>query len=148
MAKQRGRGEGSISQRLDGRWRADISLDGGKRKTFYGKTRREVAEKLKIALREQQQGTLILGADQTVADFLTRWLADSVKPTVRPKTYEGYSGQIRSHIVPSLGKVKLGKLTAQHLVAYYRQQLATGLSPASVRKQHAVLHRALNQAAR
>jgi len=54
MAKQRGHGEGSIYQRSDGRWAASITLGGRKRKTFYGKTRREVQEKLRVALNEQK----------------------------------------------------------------------------------------------
>ena len=148
MTKQRGHGEGSISQRLDGRWRAEISLEGGGRKTYYGKTRREVADKLKEALRDQQQGTLVTGANQTVATFLERWLADSVKPSVRPRTHEGYCQQVRVHIIPALGKLHLTKLTAQHLQTHYQAQLAAGLSSSSVRQQHAILHRALEQAAR
>ncbi len=49
MAKRRrGHGEGTIVQRSDGRWMAQIDLgyvDGKrKRKTVYGKTRKEVAE--------------------------------------------------------------------------------------------------------
>ena len=48
---RRGHGEGSIYQRKDGRWAASsISIEGLKRKTFYGKTRKEVQEQLKKAL--------------------------------------------------------------------------------------------------
>ena len=53
--KRRGRGEGSISQRADGVWEAKVSLgyDGeGKhrRKTVYGKTKKEVQDKLRELL--------------------------------------------------------------------------------------------------
>lgn len=50
---RRGHGEGSIYQRKDGRWTAAITLEDHKRKTFYGRTRKEVQDKLKVALREQ-----------------------------------------------------------------------------------------------
>ena len=47
---RRGQGEGSIYQRKDGRWVAELDLgwEAGKRKRkpIYGKTRREVQEKL------------------------------------------------------------------------------------------------------
>lgn len=152
MAKRRGRGEGSITQRADGRWQARIDLgwqDGKrKRKYLYGLTRRDVSEKLKVALRDQQQGVLMSGPDQTLADFLVRWLADSVKPTVRSKTHESYSRQARVHIIPALGKIRLQKLTAQHLQGFYQQKLTEGLAAGSVNRQHAILHRALAQAAR
>jgi hypothetical protein len=42
--KRRGHGEGSIKQRVDGLWEARISLEGGKRKSLYGKTRKEAQE--------------------------------------------------------------------------------------------------------
>ena len=55
--KQRGHNEGSIYQRQDGRWVAAVTLDAtGKRQSFYGKTRKEVATKLTDALKQQQQG--------------------------------------------------------------------------------------------
>ena len=68
---RRGHGEGSIYQRKDGRWVASITLDRRKRKYFYGETRKEVQEQLKVALREQQQGMLLAGPHQTVEQFLT-----------------------------------------------------------------------------
>ena len=68
---RRGHGEGSIYQRKDGRWAASITLEDRKRKTFYGKTRKEVQEQLTKALREQQQGMLTTGPRQTIQ----RWSA-------------------------------------------------------------------------
>jgi len=60
MAKgRRGNGEGTITKRSNGTYEARITIEGGKRKSIYGKTRKEVQEKLKVALREQQQGTLV-----------------------------------------------------------------------------------------
>ncbi len=44
---RRGHGEGSVYQQTDGRWTAAITLENRKRKVFYGKTRKEVQEKLK-----------------------------------------------------------------------------------------------------
>src|ERR1700674_2732859 len=49
----RGRGEGSIYQRKDGRWASAISIVNRKRRTFYGKTRKEVADKMATAIHEQ-----------------------------------------------------------------------------------------------
>src|SRR5712692_8680236 len=87
--KQRGHGEGSIYQRKDGRWAASISLEGGKRKTFYGKTRKEVQEKLMKALHEQQQGILATGPKQTLT-------ADLVQAFCSKKSKEGLSaGTVR-----------------------------------------------------
>ena len=46
---RRGNGEGSIHRRRDGRWEGRYSVhtaQGRKHKTVYGKTRKEVSEKL------------------------------------------------------------------------------------------------------
>jgi integrase len=80
--RRRGHGEGSIYQRQDGRWGADISLENGNRKTLYGKTRAEVADKLNTALQEQKQGILATGPRQTVAHYLNYWLEEIHKATL------------------------------------------------------------------
>src|SRR5712692_2327075 len=116
---RRGHGEGSIYQRKDGRWAASITLEGRKRKTFYGKTRKEVQEQLKIALREQQQGTLVTGPQQTIKHYLEHWLEEVHKPAIRFTTYRGYRIFLDKHILPALGHVQLQKLTPQHVQAFY-----------------------------
>ena len=84
MAKQRGNAEGSIYQRKsDGKWCTAITVDGGKRKVLYGKTRQEVAKKLNQALQARDQGLPVLSERLTVASFLQQWLADCVKPSTR-----------------------------------------------------------------
>ena len=108
---RRGHGEGSIFQRSDGRWAASISLEGRKRKTLYGKTRKEVQEKLKTALHEQQQGTLMTVPRQTVEQFLRYWLEDVHKPSIRIRTYVRYEGMLRLHFIPVLGHLQLLKLS-------------------------------------
>jgi hypothetical protein len=56
---KRANSEGSIYRRKsDGKWVASITLDDGKRKVFYGKTQKEVKDKLAKARSEQEQGTL------------------------------------------------------------------------------------------
>src|SRR5215218_6047911 len=112
-SRQRGNGEGSIYQRKDGRWVGSISLPGGRRKDFYGKTRKEVQAKLIAAQRDLQQGLPIPGEKLTVGQYLTDWLENCVKGPRAPRTYESYSSLIRLHVNPELGKVRLVALTPQ-----------------------------------
>lgn len=145
---KRGNGEGSIKQRAGGRWEARISLENGGRKSLYGTTRAQVASKLAAALRDRDRGLPILGDErQTVGQFLTQWLAD-VKAQLRPSSHRRYSDYVRVHLVPTLGKVSLAKLTPQHLQALYSRKLADGLSPTTVHGTHRMLHRALVDAER
>jgi integrase len=145
---RRGHGEGSIYLRSDGRWAASITLEGRKRKTFYGKTRKEVQEQLKIVLREQQQGSLVTGPQQKVEQFLTQWLEDVQKQSVRARTYERYEEIVRLHLLPGIGHHPLQKLSPQHLQSFYTQKLRDGLSATTVTSFHNVLHKALETAVR
>ncbi len=147
---RRGQNEGSIYKRGDGRWVAVASLGykNGKRhrKSFYGETRREVQEKLTATLRSHQQGLPPPPERQTVGQFLEYWLAQSVKLSVRPLTYEGYRLHVRNHIVPALGRIRLTKLTAQDVQELLNDKLREGYAPRTVQYMHAVLRRALVQA--
>lgn len=153
MSTRRGHGEGSIYYReSDNKWCGvvDLGYINGKRKrrVVYGNTRKDVAEKLKAVLRDQQQGLPIATERQMVGQFLTRWLADVVAPQTRPKTYRSYEQLARCHITPVLGHHQLTKLTAQHVQAFLNAKAAAGLAPRSVQRIRDVLRNALNQAYR
>jgi integrase len=143
---RRGNGEGTITQRKNGTYEAKITVEGGKRKSIYGKTRKEVQEKLKIALREQQQGTLVTAQQQKLEQFLSDWLENTQKHSVRPRTYERYEEIVRLHIIPVLGRYYLHKLTPQHVQAFYTKKINEGLSAATVASFHNMLHKALDTA--
>ena len=152
MAK-RGNGEGSIHQRAsDGYWTAVVNLgykDGKReRKYLYGKTRAEVAAKLRTAQRNQEDGRDLGAPRQTVRQFLDAWLDDVVKPAKAPKTYASYEEIVRLHAVPSLGRHQLDKLAPQHVAALLKAKRDAGLSPRRVHHIRAVLRTALNQALR
>ena len=145
---RRGHREGSIYRRKDGRWAASISMEGRKRKTYYGKTRKDVQEKLKVALHEQQQGTLTTGPQQPLKFYMDHWLEETHRFKIRTSTYVGYRLMLNKHILPALGHVPLQKLTPQQVQALYAQKMKDGLTPGSVRNIHTVLHKALENAVR
>src|ERR687890_351147 len=110
MAKRGGKGEGSITRRKDGRWEARYivhTASGPKRKVIYGKTRAEVAEMLAKAISDRFSGLTFDAGSLTLGEFLDRWLSDSVRDTVRQRTYERHEELVRLHIRPSLGRLKL-----------------------------------------
>ncbi len=149
MAKgRRGNGEGTITKRPNGTYEARITIENGKRKTFYGKTRKEVQEKLKVALREQQQGTLVTAPQQKVEDFLKQWLEDTQRDSIRPRSFERYEEIVRLHIVPVLGRIQLQKLTPQQVQSFYAKKIKEGLKAITVASFHNVLHKALDTAVR
>jgi integrase len=142
-----GNGEGSIRQRDNGLWEARLHLPNGKRKSLYGETRQEASRKLAEARRDRDKGLPIVGDKQTVAQYLANWL-DMVKPTVRPSTWQRYCELLLLHAVPSFGKVRLSRLSAQHVQSLYAAKLEAGLSPTTVHHLGTVLHGALAKAER
>ncbi len=147
---RRGRGEGSIYQRKDGRYVASLPIEGQgrKRKYFYGKTRTEVREKLQKAQLEQRQGKLATGPQQTLQQFTEHWLEDIRKPHIRVNTYRTYRQMLDRHIIPELGHIRLQKLSPQHIDELYARKLQDGYAAETVRQIHRVLHRALRDAVR
>lgn len=144
---KRGNNEGSLSRRPDGRWEARITLEDGRRKSFYGKTRQEAARQLTQALRDRDAGLPIVGEKQTLAQYLALWLKD-IAPTIRPRSLQRYEEAVRLHINPHLGATTLSRLVPQQLQTFYTLKLEEGLAPATVARLHAVLRRSLGEAFR
>lgn len=157
-AKRRGRGEGTVYQRQDKLWvgQAVIGYDPitGKpnRKTVYGKTRQDVVQKLTKISVLVNEGKYA-DSNMTVQEWLSIWLNEYAKNTLRPKTYESYAMFIRLHIVPHVGSVRLRDLTTDRIQKLYNYKARSGrmdgkggLAPRSVERIHTVLHKALEQA--
>jgi integrase len=142
---RRGHGEGSITRRKDGRYQAALTLDTHKRKYFYGKTHKEVQDKLNKAKYELKQGMLATGPQRTLKVHLEQWVEQVVKLTKRPNTYKGYHSVIYRHLIPSLGYLKLQKLTIGHLQAFYAEKSET-LKPSYLVFINAALSGALEDA--
>ncbi len=115
-------------------------------------TKREAEEVLARLLHEVDQGHHG-GPDVTVAELLKRFYAMAA-PDWSPKTALETQRFIDNYIVPRLGTTKLRRLTVSQLDEFYGELRARGgrggrpLSPATVRRVHVVLRRALGQAKR
>jgi integrase len=155
MASRRGHGEGSIFKRkVDGRVVGYVAmLDMGyvdgkrKRKAIYGKTRAEVGDRLDEEKRRLKAGMVTSSRSQTVEAYLTTWLNVWARPKARPATFTTYEMYVRRHLVPSLGRIQLDKLTPDHVQDMLNRKAAE-LSPRSVNHLRAILRTALNRAAK
>ena len=150
MAK-RGQGEGTISKRPDGTWWARITVgktsDGKqKRKAFYGKTRKEVQEKLTTALNDINNNTYIEPSKMTVEQWMYIWLKDYKKPSVKPKTYAAYEAHVRNHIVPELGSYTLSVLRNDMIQRFVNNLAEKKLKSLTIERIVGTLKAALLQA--
>src|SRR5580700_8465556 len=149
--KMRGHGEGTIRRRGPRLWEARVTLgyrDGQlARRSLYGATRKEVADKMSAVLAGLQRGEFPLAERRTVGTYLDEWLA-GLELRVRPSTAERYRDLMRRHAIPAIGTIKLSKLTPQRVDALLADRQQAGLSPRSVWHLRAVLRAALGDAVR
>lgn len=147
---RRGRGEGSVYQRKDGRWTASLSLGydaKGKRirRDLYGDTKQEVLEQLRQLQAAADRGELPPPDKLTVSQYLHFWL-EAIKPNVATLTYIPYQRDVEKAIIPHIGTIRLAKLTSLHVQRMYARLSAAGTSAAMQRKAGTTLGVALQYA--
>ena len=92
----------------------------------------------------------------TVAEFLLEQWLPSIEMTLRPNTFVSYSSHLTNHVVDHIGSLAINDLDGPTLNALYAELLRAGrrkgtgkgLSPTTVRRVHATLHRAFRDAVR
>jgi integrase len=149
--RRRARGEGSLYQLADGRWRGSVDLGwvAGKRnrKQITRRTKAEVGRELRKLFAAAEAGQLSSDRSPTVAAWMDTYLREVAPSRVRPTTLHSCHQFARLYINPALGRYRLNKLRPEHIAGFYGD-LSTSLAPSSVRRIHAVLRRALTVAVR
>lgn len=128
---RRGNGEGSVYQRKDGKWAAVITVgvkENGKpdRKFLYGKTRKEVADKLREAQNKLDVGVIPGGDNVLFSAWIRNWLEVVIKPGIKERTYKNYTAAIEKHIIPGIGNYRLKDLTDDVIQKFLNDQREHG----------------------
>ncbi len=143
--KKRGNGEGSIfydkSKEI---WVASYHVNG-KRKAVYARTKTEARQKLILAQSSIINGTYFEPSAITIEQWLNLWLNEYMIGKREPKTVENHENNIRNHIVPVLGNVKLKDLQPYQVQRLYNH-VEKKLSARTVKLVHITLHSAIKQA--
>ena len=143
------KGGGSVYPLGDGRWRAqwDYGIVAGKR---IRKTRTcrppDAQRKARAALADLQRGAIagILPDTATTGEWVTYWLDLITK--ARPTTKDGYRSKIDTHIIPTVGHIRLQDLRPDHVRAMQDTMRSRGLAPNTIKQAHAILSAALRVA--
>ena len=120
-------------------------------RSVTGKSRKEVAQKLREIAVEVDNNTYVQPSAITVEEWMRIWLRDYLT-CVKPSTAFRYRRLIETYVIPQLGAAKLSALNAWMVQRFYNELLepsrpgARPLAPKSVRDVHGVLHQALKQA--
>lgn len=144
MGRKSHYGDGSIFQRSDGRWQADAMI-GGKRKSFYGKSKRDAEQKMKSAQRDFEHGEYVEPSRLKVKEYLESWL-EAHRNTIKESSYPTYKTYLNI-LIPALGHHPLQKLSLDHIQALYNQHVQKEtLAPASIHLMHHILNKSLSDA--
>ncbi len=139
-------------------------------RSITGKAQKEVAQKLKAATAAIDAGTYQDPSAMTVGEWMDTWVREYLGD-VKPHTVASYKGQVKNHIKPAIGSVKLQVLTAPQIQKFYNGLRKDGMkvpkrdkdgkavkkdgkavyesvpmSAKSIKNVHGVLHKALQQA--
>ena len=141
---RRNRGLDAVFLRADGRWEGQIRIGGGRRRSFYARTRRDLVHKLADARWTLGEGLPVSAGTQSLRAFLEYWLV-VCRTRLRPITLVTYARDVR-RLTAVLGDIPLRKLTPGLIQSGYAALPDQGFSKRTVEKTHAVLHRAMDQA--
>ena len=163
MAKQkRKNGEGTVRLRKDGRWEGRVVIgydDKGnpKTKSVLAHTKGECVEKLEKLKEECGRTAEKLKPDMPFGEWIDFWYQYFSSPKLRPTTQATYENRIYGHIIPSIGKIPISKLTQNDLQQFYAklkrtgrkvnvELKGTGVSDRMVRSCHALCRSSLEKA--
>lgn len=151
-SKRQRRPRGHIERRGLNRYRLWVPLGkgpGGKyehyKETFHG-TEEDAKRRLTELLHQMDVGRISAGGEVPFEAHLQEWYRDVASVETGILTHREYKRLMDKRIIPALGSITLNKLRPIHIKRFYASLLQDGLSPASVRKIHAVISGSLNYA--
>jgi integrase len=147
-APRRANGEGSVFRSASRGWVASITLNG-RRKTLKApiQTKAGAKELLRDLLRQRDDG-VIARHSMTLTAYLPEFLAAARLRGCRPRSLEAYEDRLRKHVLPTLGRVRLDKLTSGQIERLYAAMAADGKSAATIGAVHTVLNAVLKHGKR
>jgi integrase len=141
---KRGQGDGSPRER-NGRWEWRARI-GGAQRSFSGATREEARDRAEEAKRLHAQGVRRDAAYQKVRTFLTYWVEEIVRPHREWNTYKSHERNIRLYLAPTIGEVRMDKLTTTDAQEAINALVRSGKASTTVYQVRGTLVTALNYA--
>lgn len=137
-------GEGTIFKRKDGRWCAAYYDNNEKRHYVYGRTQKEVSEKL---YKKREDDLLEQHDDYLLKDWIEMYLVNYKKNEIKITTFGTYMMMYQKHICESdIGSILLSKLKPNDLQKFYNKKIEEGYSSKTVRHIEVIINCALKQA--
>jgi hypothetical protein len=117
-----------VRQRADGRKEIRETIEGVRR-SFYGKTSKEVRQKYRDALATPKEEAPEFEPNAiTVREFFRQY-DEVARDTMKRRSLETYRSIARNHLLPALGSINLAQLDRERVQRLYSRKRDTGLSP-------------------
>ncbi len=136
--KRNDKGEGSIAMRPNGTYYGRITIPGFPKKTVYGKTEREVKQKLREYKESVIRGEAYINK-MRVSEYIEEWLINFKQPMLKPTSYDRLEMTYNHHIKNSyVGKCQLGSIKSSDLQKLISSKTSS-LSYSSIKKIYELL---------
>src|SRR5262245_10210905 len=114
-------------------WLVDYRDLAGRRHRVTAPTKEAAQNVLGERIRDRQHpASLSPDREITLAEYKDRWL-ESAASEISQRTLQGYRQQLRLHLVPVFGRVRLRELSRGMIKNLLAQKRASGLAKNSVR---------------
>lgn len=139
-------GEGSIFKVSENKWVAKISMgtrpDGKPNiKQFSGKSEAVVKQKLKEFKKSADFAEKHMPSNDTVEAYFFMWLRNYQFNKLKPSSYDRLERTVLKHISPNIGRLKIDRVTREHIQALINQLYKKEkLSYSSVKKVYVALN--------
>ena len=111
--------------------------------------RKAVTAEVRRLERERESGQVRkTGRAMTVEQWLTHWLENIARPSIKYKAYQAYRTAVHHHLVPGLGKHRIDKLSPDHFEKLYAGIVKSGRQPATAHQVHRTARTAFGEALR
>jgi len=136
----------------DGYWHGRVTMglrDNGTPDRRHVKSKRKptVVEKVHQLERQRDDGIVTRpGRAWTVEQWLTHWLENIARPSVRYKPYIGYRTAVNRHLIPGLGAHRMDRIQPEHFERLYVRMQAAGLKPGTAHQVHRTARTAFGEA--
>jgi integrase len=144
---------GSIRHRGGENWQVRVSLGRDPRTGRYQYvtrwahgTKRDAQNAAAALVIEVQRGSHRQTGRHTVSELLEGWMEHIEGQGRAASTLARYRSAISANIKPKIGNLTVNKVGPADLDGFYSQLAKAGLRPLSIRKNHAILSAAFNQA--
>lgn len=151
-SQRRAPGEGSLhydeSRRV---WWASLDVgrgpNGQRQRTKRSAATKSEAAKILRRMRQEHENQRDLGsAHMTVAQLVSKWLAEVAPLSQSAKTHQINEGLSRCHVVPAMGALKVTEVTPEHVETAIREWIDKGLSRSTILKCRNILTAAFRHA--